>query len=145
MAWVKEVRALCMELCAICELFDEDSIVKDREKLLAFYKARCGLLLHLSPWDIYTTDNELITLLNPLDTKPGPQGEADGVSLPEDPDRARLDFRLVKANCPRIREVLTSICKMEWDKVKIESGSSKAKQRKIDALQESLKIENKEA
>ena len=145
MVWVKEVRALCMDLCALCELYDGDSILREQEKLLAFYKARSGLLLHLSPWNMYTTDNELITLLNPLDHEPEKLSPSHMESLTDAQERAKKEFQQVKKNCPKIRKLLTKICKMEWDKVKIESGSSKAKQRKIDALQESLKIENKEA
>ena len=147
MEWVRKVRQLCAELCAICALYDADAILGEPEKLLAFHKARSGLLLHLSPWNYYTTDNEMITLLTPLDPEPDAQNTAETAALPydqNDREKAKRDFQLVKANCPQIRKLLTKICKMEWDKVKIESGSSKSKQRKIDRLQESLKVVAKE-
>ncbi len=144
MTWVREVRALCTELCAICEMYDAETIVKEPDKLLAFFKARSGLLLHLSPWNIYTTDNEMIMLLNPLDPEPDAPRTAQPDAPPVIMDQARLDFQKVKANCPQIRKLLTKICKLEWDKVKLESGSSKAK-RKIEKMQKSLRVKTVES
>ena len=66
--------------------------------------------------------------------------KADMGGLPADLDAAMEEFQRIKANCPRIREVLTAICKMEWDKVKIEAGSSKWKQRKINRLQKDVML-----
>lgn len=140
MMWVREVRKLSMELCAICECYDIETIVQQSDKLLAFYQARSGLLLHLSPWNKYSTDNELIKLLNPLDINPEQAGKDQINPLPKDHESVKLDYQQVQAHCQRIRVIMTEICKMEWDKVKIESGNNKKKQKEIDELQKTIRM-----
>ena len=140
MEWVKRVRELCMELCAICEVYSADTILSAPDQLLAFYKERSGLLMHLSPYNTYTTDNELIELLNPLDKNPKENGKLQINPLSGNQEEIKMDFRQVQKNCPRIRAILTDIGKLEWDKVIIESGNNEEKKKKIEDMQKSRKI-----
>ena len=118
-----------------------DAKVKEEsEKLFAFYQVRSGLLLHLSPWNKYATDNELIRLLYPLDLQPEKAGKGQINPLPKDRKKVEFDYQQVQEQCQRIRTIITEICKMEWDKIKIESGNNKEKQKEIDELQKNLKI-----
>lgn len=113
MVWIKDIRELCAELCAVCEQYDAANL--PAEQYAAFLKARNGILIRLDPVGWYETDDELIALL-------------------KDPD-----FGKVKANLPRVREILMTIIKTEWDKVKIEAGNSPWKVRRVEALQNRLK------
>ena len=113
MVWIKDIRELCAELCAVCEQYDAASL--PAEQYAAFLKARNGILIRLDPVGWYETDDELIALL-------------------KDPD-----FGKIKANLPRVREILMTIIKTEWDKVKIEAGNSPWKVRRVEALQNRLK------
>ena len=119
MVWIKEMRALCAELCAICEQHDTAASMTPEQEA-AFLKARSGMLLHLNPpGDQYPSDGKLIELLSPQ------------------------DFTTVKRNVPQIRKTLISICKNEWDKVKIEAGNGRWKVRKIEKMMnERLKQES---
>ena len=113
MVWIKDIRELCAELCAVCEQYDADSL--PAEQYAVFLKARNGILIRLDPAGWYATDDELIALL-------------------QEPD-----FGKVKANLPRVREILMTIIKTEWDKVKIEAGNSPWKVKRIEGLQNRLK------
>ena len=115
MVWIKDIRGLCAELFTICERYDAANIPE--EEYAAFLKARNGILIRLDPKGWYHTDDELIELL-------------------KDPD-----FGKVKANLPRIREILMTILKTEWDKVKIEAGNSYWKVRKIEKMQKQISVQ----
>ena len=97
----------------MCEQYDADSL--PAEQRAAFLKARNGILIRLDPVGWYATDDELIARL-------------------KDPD-----FGKVKENLPRVREILMTIIKTEWDKVKIEAGNSPWKVKRIEELQNRLK------
>ena len=116
MVWIKDIRELCADLCSVCEQYDAGNLPP--EQYAVFLKARNGILIRLDPTGWYTTDDELISLL-------------------QEPD-----FGKVKANLPRIREILMTINKNEWDKVKIEAGNSSWKVRRIEKIQNHLKSEN---
>ena len=113
MAWIKDMRELCAELFSVCERYDAGDLPP--EGRAAFLKARNGILIRLDPPGWYTTDDELLSLL------------------------AEPDFGKVRANLPRVRLILTTIIKNEWDKVKIEAGNSRWKVKKIEAMQERLR------
>ena len=114
MMWIKDIRNLYAELSAVCERYDATDLPE--EQYAVFLKARNGILIRLDPKGWYSTDDELIELL-------------------KDPD-----FGKVKANLPRIREILMTILKTEWDKVKIEAGNSYWKVRKIEKMQKTIKV-----
>ena len=116
MVWIKDIRELCAQLCAVCEQYDADSL--PAEQYAVFLKARNGILIRLDPVGWYTTDDELIELLK------------------------EPDFGKVKANLPRVREILMTIIKTEWDKVKIEAGNSPWKVKRIEEVQNRLKSRN---
>ena len=113
MVWIKDIRALCAELCTICEQYDNAASLPEKQRA-AFLKARNGILIRLDPKEWYETDAEVIALL------------------------WEPDFEKVKRNLPRIREILMAVNKTEWDKVKIEAGNSRWKVRKIKKLQKRL-------
>lgn len=112
MVWIKDIRDLCAALCSICEQYDAETLPP--EQYAAFLKARNGILIRLSPTGWYATDDELLELLK------------------------EPDFEKVKANLPRVREILMTVLKTEWDKVKIEAGNSRWKVRKIKKKQAQL-------
>lgn len=116
MIWIKDIRALCAELCSVCEQYEPGALPP--EQYAVFLKARNGILIRLDPKGWYKTDDELIALLK----KP--------------------DFAKVKQNLPRIREILMTINKAEWDKVKIEAGNSRRKVRKIEEIQKRLESDH---
>ena len=113
MAWIKEIRNLAADLCTLCEQYNPENL--SDEHYAEFLKARNGILVRLDPKGWYTTDDELIELLD------------------------STDFGKVKANLPRIREIIMTINKSEWDKVKIEAGNSAWKVWRIKSLQRKLK------
>lgn len=111
MVWIKEVRALCVDLCVLCEQYDR--LTPDQET--AFLKAREGILLHLDPKGHYITDDALIELLQ---------------------DKS---FEDVKKNIGKVRETLRRVFKSEWDKVKIEAGNRLWRVWRINWMQKHLK------
>ena len=113
MAWIYDIRGLCAELFSVCEQYDPENL--PAEALAAFLKARNGILIRLDPLGWYITDDELIQLLS------------------------EPDFVKVREHLPRIRLLITTILKNEWDKVKIEAGNSLWKVKRIEKLQERLK------
>ena len=115
MVWIKDMRRLCADLFTVCEQYDADTLTA--EDRTAFLQARNGILIRLDPPGWYTTDDELLSLLS------------------------EPDFSRVRENLPRIRLLITTIIKSEWDKVKIEAGSSRWKVRQIEKLQEQIKSE----
>ena len=116
MVWIKDIRALCADLCSVCEQYEPDTLPP--EQYAVFLKARNGILIRLDPKGWYTTDDELIDLLK------------------------APDFAKVKQNLPRIREILMTINKTEWDKVKIEAGNSRGKVKKIEDIQKRLQSDH---
>ena len=116
LVWIKDIRKLCATLCSVCEQYDAENLPS--EQYAVFLKARNGILIRLDPSGWYTTDDELITLL-------------------QEPD-----FGKVKTNLSRIREILMTINKNEWDKVKIEAGNSKWKVKRIEKIQNRLRSTN---
>lgn len=118
MTWVKEVRALTAKLMALCEMYDEDTL--PAEQRAVFLETRNDILIHLNPASAgYSLDSELHDLL----------------SSP--------DISAIKENLPRIRELICTILKSEWDKVKIEAGNSPHKIKKIEKLQEQIEHRRK--
>ena len=116
MVWIKDIRGLCTDLCSVCEQYDPDALPP--EQYAVFLKARNGILIRLDPKGWYTTDDELIDLLK------------------------APDFAKVKQNLPRIREILMTINKTEWDKVKIEAGNSRRKVKQIEEIQKRLESDH---
>ena len=100
--WIREMRESTIELISLCETFDSfDSL--DREQQLAFNKAKTSIIVHLNPSVYgYGNDNELYGLI------------------------ADKSYNDIKANRIEIAKLVSTICKDEWDKVKIESGRTKA-------------------
>ena len=115
MVWIHEIRQLGTKLFSVCEQYEPGQLPPEAETV--FLKARNGILIRLDPPGWYVTDDELITLLS------------------------EQDFASVREHLPRIRLLLTSILKTEWDKVKIEAGNSRWKVKRIDKLQERLRSE----
>ena len=115
MVWIKDMRELCPILFSVCEQYDAENLPPEQYE--KFLYARNGILIRLDPPGWYVTDDELLSLLK------------------------EPDFRKTKANLYRIRFLLTSIIKTEWDKVKIEAGSSRIKIRRIERLKAKLKSE----
>ena len=87
------MRELCAELFSVCERYDAENLLPEGRDV--FLRSRNGILIRLDPPGWYITDDELLSLL------------------------AEPDFGRVKENLPRIRLILTTIIKTEWDKVKI--------------------------
>ena len=116
MVWIKDIRRLSEELFSICEQYDGDNIPQEQYAL--FFKARNGILARLDPAGWYVTDDELIELL------------------------IEPDFVRIKASVPRIREILMTLTKNEWDKVKIEAGNNPWKVRKVKKIQDGLRADN---
>ena len=112
MAWIREIRQLCTELCSISEAYEPDALPP--EQRAAFLRARNAILIRLSPKGWYSADDALLELL------------------------ANPDFGAVKAKVPQIREILTAILKSEWDKIKIEAGNSPWKVWRVRKIQEHL-------
>ncbi len=118
MEWVKDMRALCVELCTICDQYNSWISVPPEQKA-AFLRDRNGMLLRLNDRADYPVDQELIGLLD------------------------KNSFEEVKAGAPDIRRICMSIFKTEWDKVKIEAGNSPFKVRRIEKLQSMMNARKK--
>ena len=52
MVWIKDIRALCAELCTICEQYDNAASLPEKQRA-AFLKARNGILIRLDPKEWY--------------------------------------------------------------------------------------------
>ena len=121
--WNAEMRALCAELCGLCEQYDNEAAMS-AEQIAAFYKTRNAMLLKLNP----------------------PMRSALPVAYPVDERLIHLleqkTFAEVKASVPEIRKCCMIIFKSEWDKVKIEVGNSKSVVKKIEAYQQKINSAN---
>ena len=117
MVWIKDMRVLCADLFSICEQYDVENL--PAKEYAQFLKARNGILIRLDPIGWYSIDDELFQLLS------------------------QPDFARVKANLPRVRFLIMTIIKTEWDKVKIEAGNSSWKVHRINTLQRRLNQEHK--
>lgn len=113
LAWIKEIRDLTVTLFSICERYEADELPE--EQFSEFLKARNGILIRLNPsYSDYSLDRELHSLLS------------------------EPDFTTIKENVPRVRNIIGTILKSEWDKVKIEAGNSPSKIRRIQKLQNQI-------
>lgn len=113
MIWVREVREKAEVLFAICEQYESFAELPP-EKKEAFLRAKNALILRLSPKGYHVLDDEIVNLV------------------------VDKSYEEIRSAAPKIRERLVLIAKTEWDKVKVEAGSSKKKIAKIKDIQEKL-------
>lgn len=109
--WINKTRIIASDLIAFCAVHPKDKL--SSEDLYRFEKLRSSMLLRLSSKrsieensQYKSTDGKLVELLDK--------------TYPE-----------VLDNICLIREIVTEICKNEWDRVKCEAGGDKNIEKKM--------------
>lgn len=150
MEWIKEMRALSIELCTLCERYENEEALPP-DQLTAFLKARNGMLLHLNhPNRIKPVEHRTLFLktwdgilsLFHRSKKEDDKGKEYSLDKNLIEMLETKGFQDIKENVKDIRQTCMNIFKDEWDKVKIEAGNSPSKVRKIKEMQESINREN---
>lgn len=121
--WINETRKITAELVAFCSVHVEDTLLP--EDLFVFEKLRNSLLLRLSPKTYVETKKRYV--------------ETDGKLIGYLSAEHYGDVRVYKNE---IREIVTVICKNEWNRIKAEAGGNKnveCKIKKYDASVEAAK------
>lgn len=110
MDWVRDIRELSAELFTILEQYPSKAELP-QEKYEKFLKAKNSIILRLSPQGFHQLDDEILQVLQ--------YGSYDEIS----------------ANMTLIRDRIVLIGKTEWEKVKVEAGSSQSKIDEVKQLQ----------
>jgi hypothetical protein len=109
--WIAKTREITSELVAFCAVHNEDKL--SPSDLYEFEKLRSALLLRLSPKTFIEETQKY--------------AETDGVLI----KLLEGEYSSVRESKNKIREIVTIICKNEWNRIKAEAGSNKHIEEKI--------------
>lgn len=121
-AWINQTREIASNLIAFCSAHNED--VLSSEDMFSFERMRSALIMRISPKEYVEQKHKYI--------------DTDGKLI------WFLDQEYVKVRECRyeIREIVTIICKNEWNRIKAEAGGNKDIEKIIKKYDDS--VENQE-
>ncbi len=119
--WINQTREITSKLVAFCSMHTETQL--SPEDVASFEFLRSSLLVRITPMKEsenikYCDDKILIELLNTA-------------------------YEKVRENRYKIRDIVTVICKKEWDRIKAEAGGNKNLEKLIKKYDASVKKEYK--
>lgn len=116
--WINKTREITSDLIAFLAQHTENNLLPSAT--YQFEKLRSSLLVRLSPISYVKEKHKYV--------------DTDGKLI----DLLESDYSIIRDNKCQIRELITVICKNEWDRIKAEAGGDKNLEKKIKKYDNSV-------